>query len=76
MDGWKGRQGEREHGCGRRVALKPLQCLMVGCQLIGQKLEGDKTMKFDVLSLVNHAHAAPAKLLKDAVVRNRFTNHR
>jgi len=49
---------------------------MVGCQLIGQKLEGDKTMKFDVLSLVNHAHAAPAKLLKDAVVRNRFTNHR
>ena len=33
-------------------------------------------MESSVLSLVNHAHATPAKLLNDAVVRNGLPNER
>jgi hypothetical protein len=43
--------------------------------VIRQKLQGDKSVKTDVLGLVDNAHATAAQLLDDAVVRDDAVDH-
>ena len=38
--------------------------------LIGQELQRDKAVQASIFGFVNHAHAAAAQLLEDAVVRD------
>ena len=52
----------------RRLAA--VEGLRVFGYLVGQELEGNKPTELDVLGLVDHSHAATAKLLNDAVVRD------
>ena len=52
----------------RRFALKTRQRLLIFGDLIGQELEGHKTMESDVFGLVDDTHPASAELLDDAVV--------
>ena|SRR6266568_5021181 len=40
-----------------------------------QKLQSDKAAEFSVLGLVDNPHPAAAKLLDDAVMRNRLADH-
>ncbi len=51
-----------------RFPLKPGQRLGVFGYRIRQKLQGDKAAQGYVLSLIDHTHAAAAKLLDYAVV--------
>ena len=44
-------------------------------QIFWQELQADETMQLGIFSLKHYTHPAPAKLLKDVVVRNRFSNH-
>ena len=53
-----------------RLATKSGQSLRIPGDFIGQKLERNKSMKTSVFGFVYHAHAAPAELLDDAVVRD------
>ena len=50
-------------------ALKAAEGLRIFGDLIGQKLESDKTMQPGVLGLVDHTHTAAANFFNDAVVR-------
>ena len=43
-------------------------------QRLRKELESNKAAKFDVLSLVDHTHSAPAELFENAVVRNGLAN--
>jgi hypothetical protein len=57
-------------GCGLGCALKAGQCLRVPGDIIGQELQGHKTMEPGILGLVNHTHPATTQFLDDAVVRD------
>ena len=58
-----------------RLALEAGQGLGVFYDVIGQKLQGDKSVQGYVLGLVNNPHTAAAELLDDAVVRDGFSDH-
>jgi hypothetical protein len=60
---------------GPSLASKALQSLRIAGQLIRQELECHEAAEFRVLGLIHHPHTAAAKLLDDAVVRNRLPNH-
>src|SRR5713226_91452 len=62
--------GMVESRCGLRFPLKTGQSLRVFGYFVGQKLQGHKAVELDVLSLVDHAHAAASEFLDDAVVRD------
>src|SRR5262249_61106135 len=57
-------------------ATEALQALPVVCQFLRQEFERHETIQACVLSLVDHTHTATAKLLDDAVVRNRLSDER
>src|SRR5713101_4368211 len=63
--------------CRRRLglALEAGQGLRVFGDVIGQKLQGHKSVEGHVLGLVDHAHAAAAQLLDDPVVRDGLADH-
>jgi hypothetical protein len=48
--------------------LKPGEGLRIPGDLFGQKLERDETVETSILRFVDDAHAATAKLFKDAVM--------
>src|ERR1019366_3105727 len=56
-------------------SLEASQCLGVSGDLVGQELQGNKTMEGYVLSLVDHAHPTTTDLLDDAVVRDGSPDH-
>jgi len=58
-----------------RLPLKAGQGLGVFCDVIGEKLQGDKAVEGHVLGLVDHAHAAAAKFFYDVVVRDGPPDH-
>ena len=64
-----------QRGGGLGFALKAAESLRVFGYVVGQELESDKATEFDVLSLVDHTHAAAAELLDDAVVRDGLADH-
>ena len=49
--------------------------LWVFGDILRQELESDKSAEFGILGLVDNAHAATAKLLDDAVVRDGLADH-
>jgi hypothetical protein len=57
-------------------AAEAFERLRVVRNIIGQEFEGDKTSEFEILGLVNHAHAASAQFFEDVVVRNGLADHR
>ena len=63
--------------CGRSLgfALEAGEGLRVAGNVLGQELEGDKTMKPCVLGLVDNSHATAAQSLDDAVVRDGLADH-
>ena len=67
--------GVVEGRSGARLALEPLQGLMILCQFLGQELERHEAAELGVLGLVDHAHAPATQLLQNAIVRNGLANH-
>ena len=60
--------GMIQRGRGSSLALEPAQRLPVASQFVRQELQRDEAMEPGVLRFVDHAHAAAAELLDDAVV--------
>ena len=60
---------------GFSLTTKACQRLGIFGNVIRQELHRDKTMQGQVLGLIDHAHATIAKLLNNAVVRDRSTDH-
>src|ERR1017187_7402841 len=57
-------------GSGAGLAPEAIQGLRMPGEFAGQELESDKSLEPRVLGLVDHAHAAVAQLLHDAVMGN------
>src|SRR5260370_37594602 len=62
-------------GSGAGFAAETLQCLRILRDIVGEKLKRDKSAERDIFGLVNHAHAAAAEFLDDAVVRDGAPDH-
>jgi len=56
-------------------SLETSQGLGVLGDIIGQKLQGDKSVQGYVLGLIDNTHPATAELLDDAVVRDGLADH-
>ena len=67
--------GVVECGCSTSLAAKPLRCLWVSRQFIGQKFHSHKAPKLGVFCFVNNTHSTAAQLLNNAVVRNDLVDH-
>jgi hypothetical protein len=60
---------------GASLKTKTFECLRVMANVIGQEFESDEPAQFDVLGLVNDAHATTALLFDNAVARDGLTDH-
>src|SRR5258708_39692484 len=60
---------------GLGFALKSAEGLRVFGYVVGEELESHKAIEFYILSLVDHAHAAAAEFLDNAVVRDDLADH-
>jgi hypothetical protein len=60
---------------GLSFPAKAFERLQVLRHILGQELERDKATEGGVLGLLDHAHAAAAQLLEDAVVRDGLADH-
>ena len=67
--------GMIQRRCRTRLAAEALQCSRIARYVVGQELERDKASQARVLGLVDDTHAAAAKLLDNAVVRDGGVNH-
>ena len=62
--------------CRPRLAREPVQGLAVAREFVGDELESHRTAEPRIFGFVQHAHAACADPLDDAVVRERLTDER
>ena len=62
-------------GRGSRLASKSFQRLFVVSYFLRQELQGYGTAEFRVLGPEDDSHAATAKFLQDAVVRDSLADH-
>ena len=62
--------GVVQRRCGFGFAPKTDESLRVFGYIVWKEFQGDEAIKFDVLGLVDHAHAAATELFDDAVVGN------
>src|SRR5579863_8342582 len=60
---------------GLRLALETSQGLRIASYFFGQKLQGDETAQPCVFRFVDDTHAATAKFLYDAIVRDGLADH-
>ncbi len=67
--------GMVQGGSGLGFALKTSESVGIAGNVFGQELESNEAVKAGVFGFVNHAHAATAELLDDAVVRNGLADH-
>ena len=58
-----------------RLALKTAEGLRIACHFVRQELQSDEAVQPCVLSFVDDSHAAAAKFLDNAVVRDGLANH-
>jgi len=65
-----------QRGGSLRFTLEPFQGLPVLGEFFREEFQGDGALELGVLGLVHHAHAAPAELLQNAVVRDGLADHR
>ncbi len=56
------------------LALKAAEGLCVCCYIVWKEFQGGQAIEFDVLSLVDDAHAAATKLFYDSVVGHGLTD--
>ena len=63
-----------ERGRRPRFHLETLQRLRIPGEIAGQEFQRDAASEFQVLRLVNHAHATTADLPQHAIVRNGFAS--
>src|SRR5207244_10324129 len=68
--------GMVERTGGARLALETLQRDAIAGQRFGHEFYGHGPAQAAVFGFVDHAHAALADGVEDAVVRNRFAGHR
>src|SRR5229473_39136 len=68
--------GVIQRGGGSRLAPKKFQGLRVLCQGLRQELQSHEPAQLHILRFINHAHAAAAELLYDAVMRNGLSDQR
>ena len=61
--------------CGLGLALKAGERLRVAGYFIGKEFQGHEPMQARVFGFVNHAHAATAEFLDDAIVGNGLADH-
>ena len=64
-----------ERRCRLGFAPEAFQGLLVAGHVFGKELQSDETMEGRVLSFIDHAHAAAAQFLDDAVMRDGLTDH-
>jgi hypothetical protein len=62
-------------GCSLGFPLKALKRDWIAGHVLGQELQRNITFQLQVFGAVNHAHAAIAELLNNAVVRNDLVQH-
>ena len=62
-------------GSSLRFALETAQRQRIASHFIGKKFESDEAVQPGILGLIDHPHAAAAKLLDDAVVRDSLPDH-
>jgi len=62
-------------GSSLRFALKTAQRQRIARDFIGKKFEGDEPVQPGILGLIDHPHAAAAKFLDNAVVRDSLPDH-
>src|SRR5579864_6868379 len=62
-------------GSGARFALKTLEDLGVGGDVLGKKLEGDEASQLDVLGLIDDTHTSAAEFLDDPVMGDGLADH-
>ena len=62
-------------GCGLGLALKAGERLRVAGYFIGKEFQGYEAMQARVFGFINHAHAAAAEFLDDAIVGNGLADH-
>jgi len=67
------RMVKRRSGAG--FAAEAFQCLGILRDIVGRNLSATNRPSEIVFGLVNHAHAAPAEFLDDAVVRDGAPDH-
>src|SRR5579864_9835183 len=60
---------------GARFALKTLESLCVGGDVLGKELEGNEASQLDVLGLIDDTHASAAEFLDDAVMGDGLADH-
>src|SRR5262249_16730219 len=61
--------------CRAGLALKALERRFVTRNVVGKEFQRDPAPQPRILGRVDHAHAAAAKLLCDAIVRHRLADH-
>ena len=61
---------------GTRFALKTIDSVWVAGEFRRQEFERNKAAELGVLGLVDYAHAAPAELFDDPVVRDGLADHK
>ena len=67
--------GVVQGGCGLGFALKAGERLRIAGYFIGKEFQGDEAMQARVFGFVNHAHAAAAEFLDDAIVGDGLADH-
>ena len=65
-----------QRGCRLRFALKAAEYLRIFGDIVRQKLQRHKAAELQILSLVNHTHAAATEFFDDPVVRNSLADER
>jgi hypothetical protein len=64
-----------DSGSGFGLMLEALDCRSVAGHLFGKKLQCNFALELQIFGTVNHAHAAAAELLDNAMVRNDLIQH-
>ncbi len=67
--------GMVQGGSSLRFALETAQCQRIARNFIGKKFENDEAVQPSIFGLIDHPHAAAAKFLDDAVVRDGLADH-
>src|ERR1700720_4033437 len=62
--------GVVQRGSRSSFSLESPEGLLIGCEVSGKQLKGDKAPEFHIFGSVNNSHAAPTNWLEDAVMRD------
>ena len=63
-----------QSGSSARLTAKAFESLRIAHNIVWQELQRHEAAKLSILGFIDNAHASAAKLLNNAVVRNRAAN--